>query len=53
MNLKILGKTWLKGSKEVPLITEVGADVGSQHTCNLLIPIHLRRIYRERMEIKE
>lgn len=53
LNLKILGKTWLKGSKEVPLITEVNADIGSQHTCNLLIPIHLRRIYRERVEIKE
>lgn len=53
LNLKILGKTWLKGAKEAHLITEVNADVGSQHTCNLLIPVHLRRIYRERLEIKE
>lgn len=57
LNIVVMGKVWLKeelpGGEQVPLVTEVNAFVQGQNTCNLLIPARLRRIYRERLTIKE
>jgi len=69
VNLDIIGKIWLTdeiepGTKEglaglaaidgkVPLVREVELSVGGVFTCNLNIPPHLRRVYRERFPIND
>jgi hypothetical protein len=49
VNLKILGKIWLKDEQVSlgPLVEKVNTNVGAQFTCNLNLPSHLRRVYRE------
>jgi hypothetical protein len=53
ITILIMGKTWLQGEEAEHLVHEVGLSIGSEHTCNLLLPVHLRRVYREKVEIKE
>jgi hypothetical protein len=52
VNLLVVGKQWLPDEvvEETQLVRKVVTQVGSQHTCNLLLPEHLRRVYRERTE---
>lgn len=53
ITILIMGKIWLHGEEAEHLVSEVGLSIGSEHTCNLLLPAHLRRVYREKVEIKE
>jgi hypothetical protein len=48
VNLKILGKVWLKEPEpDIDLVQDIQFLVGSQFTCNLNLPPHLRNVYRE------
>lgn len=49
VNLKILGKIWLKDEQVSlgPLVEKSNINVGAEFTCNLNLPSHLRRVYRE------
>lgn len=62
VNLKILGKMWLNvGPTEepnllvengvTPLVKSVNVFVGAENSCNLNLPKHLRRVYREELPI--
>ena len=52
VNLLVVGKQWLPDEvvPETHLVRKVVTEVGGQNTCNLLLPEHLRRVYRERTE---
>jgi hypothetical protein len=52
VSLLVVGKQWLPDEvvPETPLVQKVVTEVGGQNTCNLLLPEHLRRVYRERTE---
>jgi hypothetical protein len=48
VNLKILGKAWLKDPEpEIELVQDIRILTSSQFTCNLNLPPHLRNVYRE------
>jgi hypothetical protein len=52
INLKILGKVWLKDPEpETELVQQVRILTGSEFTCNLNLPRHLRNVYREESTI--
>jgi hypothetical protein len=52
VNLKILGKTWLKDPEpDVDLVQDIRILTGAQFTCNLNLPPHLRNVYREESAI--
>ena len=54
VNIVVFGKMWIAEEVgEVETVRQIVASVGAQHTCNLLLPEHLRRVYRERIEVSE
>jgi hypothetical protein len=62
LNAKIMGSIWLRpGDNEAnvykelgltPIVKEVHTHVGSEFSCNLNLPKHVRRVYRERSILK-
>ena len=48
VNIVVMGKMWLGEPEDAYLVREIILSIGGQHTCNLLLPEHLRRVYRER-----
>lgn len=52
VNIVLFGKMWFGEPEDAYLVREIILWVGGQHTCNLLLPEHLRRVYRERTVIE-
>jgi hypothetical protein len=52
VNLKILGKVWLKNPEpDIELVQDIHILTSAQFTCNLNLPQHLRNVYREESTI--
>ena len=62
LSAKIMGSIWLRQGEDeanvveelglTPLVREVHTHVGSEFSCNLNLPKHVRRVYRERSILK-
>ena len=52
VNIVVFGKMWLGEPEDAYLVREIVLSIGGQHTCNLLLPEYLRRVYRERSVIE-
>lgn len=62
LSAKIMGGIWLRPDDDkanvfeelglTPLVQEVRTHVGAEFTCNLNLPKHARRVYRERSTIR-
>jgi hypothetical protein len=54
VNIVVFGKMWLgrQDPADLDVIREIVLSIGGQNTCNLLLPEHLRRVYRERTVIE-
>lgn len=62
LNAKIMGSIWLRQGEDeanvfdemglTPIVREIHTHVGAEVSCNLNLPKHVRRVYRERSIIK-
>jgi len=52
VNIVVFGKMWLGEPQDSNLVREIVLSIGGQHTCNLLLQEHLRRVYRERSVVE-